>query len=61
MSSFVNEFIANRNVQIYDLYCWGHRYRTLSLYYDLTESSIKRILKQERKLRGIKKEKGKRC
>lgn len=60
MSSFVSEFIADRNVQIYDLYRFGVRYRTLALYYDLTESSIKRILKQERKLRGVKKEKGKR-
>lgn len=60
MSNSVNEFIANRNVLIYEWYCAHRSYNELAFLFNLSESSIKRILKQERKLRGIKKVKGKR-
>lgn len=54
------QFFADRNTEIYEAYCTGYHYKTLAIEYEITESSIKRIISGERKLRGLKKTKGKR-
>lgn len=54
------EFMANRDVEIYEKFCAGSKYKDLMDEYDLSWSRIKVILADERKRRGLKKERGKR-
>lgn len=54
------EQLAKRNADIYDAYCNGARHKEQGISYDLSEKRIKEIVGEERKRRGLKKEKGKR-